>query len=443
VLILPLALCIACSKKSAGAGDRGNTDTDRSGSDSDIRPGECASSTDCVAPKICHPFALVCVDPGTTCSEQVDCLSDTYCERAVGVCLPGTTGSPCATNDNCLQSCTDGVCGCTGLAFEQQIGSAALDIYLIFDASRSMGQDCAYVHGSTPPQDSKACYATYALADYLIDVSPSVDTRLAFQFLPLSTNACSGQAYDTPLIDLTTLPVAESHNLIQEISDATFNSNQFTNIEGALRGLAAFTAANVTPGREMIGVLMTDGDPLTCEQDVPTLADILAQHYADTGLRTFIIGMTGATEANLEEIGEAGGTTPHDDWCGAIGPPCHYWNVGDGSGDALANALQGIIALAVPLPCQLDVLDLTPPDGEHLDFDNVNVNLTQGTTTTTMGEVADVGHCPSDTAAWYYDNPSAPTMIVLCPSACNLVSGVADGARVSVTVACTIYEPPM
>ena len=38
-----------------------------------------------------------------------------------------------------------------------------------------MGTDCAYVHGDTPPQDSKACYATYALSDYLIDVSPSVD----------------------------------------------------------------------------------------------------------------------------------------------------------------------------------------------------------------------------------------------------------------------------
>ena len=151
--------------------------------------------------------------------------------------------------------------------------------------------------------------------------------------------------------------------------------------------------------------------------------------------------MSGASEDNLETLGEAGGTTPHDDWCGGVTPPCHYWNVGDGSGDALASALQGIIDVAVPLPCQLDVLDLTPPDGETLDFDNVNVNLTQGDTTTTLERVADLAHCPTDRAAWYYDNPSAPIQILLCPSACTLVSGVANGARVTVTVACEEYVP--
>ena len=61
-----------------------------------------------------------------------------------------------------------------------------LDVYLILDRTGSMGEDCAYAHGSTAPVSSKACFATYALPNYLIDVSPAVDTRLAFHLMSQS-----------------------------------------------------------------------------------------------------------------------------------------------------------------------------------------------------------------------------------------------------------------
>ena len=53
----------------------------------------------------------------------------------------------------------------------------------------------------------------------------------------------------------------------------------------------------------------------------------------------------------------------------------------------------------------------------------------------------DIAHCPTDQAAWYYDNPSAPTQILLCPSACALVSDLENGARVTATIACEEYVP--
>jgi hypothetical protein len=298
-----------------------------------------------------------------------------------------------------------------------------------------MGTDCAYVAGSSPPVSSKACFATYALADYLVNVSPAVDTRLAFHVMSLS-NDCTGSSYNPPLIGQTSLPVTPDSALVQRISDENFSGGYGTRIEGALRGIVNYTANNQTPGREMIGVLITDGDATNCVTNNSTLAGIIGGHFANTGLRTFIIGMEGASEDKLEELAIAGGADPHDDFCGGVAAPCHYWNVGDASGDVLANALQAISQQAVPLPCEIDVTDLTPPEGEVLDYGRVNVTFTQGGTVTTIPQVGSAGACPSDQPAWYYDVPSAPTKIHLCENACDTVSAAGDGASLNVVAGC-------
>jgi hypothetical protein len=352
------------------------------------------------------------------------------------VCLPSSVGTPCAGPDNCNAECLNGFCGCSGVAHERQLESSPLDIYLVLDHTGSMGTDCPYVAGSSPPVSSKACFATYALADYLIGVSPAVDTSLAFNVMS-QTEDCNGDDYVDALIAQTSLPVAPNSALVQSVDAVTFSGGLGTRIEGALKGIARYTANNQTPGREMIGVLITDGDATDCETDNSTLAGIIAQHLADTGLRTFIIGMTGATEANLEELAMAGGADPHDDFCGGVPTPCHYWNVGNGSGDVLANALRAISQQAVPLPCEIDVTGLTAPVGEVLDYGRVNVTFTEGATVTTFPQVSDAGACPPALSTWYYDVPSEPTKIHLCQSACDTVSEAGDGANLNVVAGCT------
>jgi hypothetical protein len=352
------------------------------------------------------------------------------------VCLPSSVGTPCAGPDNCTGECLNGFCGCSGVAHERQLESSPLDIYLVLDRTGSMGTDCAYVAGDSPPVSSKACFATYALADYLVDVSPAVDTSLAFNVMSLS-NACDGSGYDPALIAKTSLPVASDSALVQRISDEDFSGGYGTRIEGALRGIATYTVNNQEVEREMIGVLITDGDATNCDTNNARLAGIIEDHLTATGLRTFIIGMTGANESKLEELAVAGGADPHDDFCGGVAPPCHYWNVGDGSGEVLANALQAISQQAVPLPCEIDVTGLTAPEGEVLDYGRVNVTLTQGETVTTIPQVASPGACPSDQPAWYYDVPSAPTKIHLCANACDTVSAAGDGANLNVVAGCT------
>lgn len=422
-----LALGCSCSE--------GDGDPDGGGDmDGRVIVGECDDDGDCEPTQVCHPFAQECVIPGGMCMSQAECTDGRYCED--GVCLAGTAGAPCESDANCVDMCTPaGVCGCSGLAHERMLMGGPLDIYFVFDRTGSMGEDCDYVQGDTPPVNSKACFATYAMNDYLIGVAPIVDTRLAFQFMS-QPDDCDGVPYETPLIPLTQLPVAADHAIVQAISNETFQGGLGTHIEGALRGISVFTANNQTAGREMIGVLMTDGDPQGCEEDIGALRTIIADHYAATGIRTFIIGMEGATEQNLEELAMAGGAEPHDDYCGGITPPCHYWNVGDGSGAAIADALQAIIEQSAPIPCELPVVGLTPPEGETLDYDRVNVTFTVGGTSMTIGRVEGEASCPASQPAWYYDDPDAPTAIHLCPSACTLVSGAGEGARLDVVVGC-------
>jgi hypothetical protein len=329
------------------------------------------------------------------------------------------------------------------LANEQELVGGALDIYFVFDRTASMGEDCSFVPGETPPVDSKACFATYALPDYLTNVDSTLqDIRLAFQLMSLPGEGCDGGPYSTPLVDLTQLPVATDHPIIQAISDEEFQGGYGTEIEGALNGITIFTEANRVMNREMIGVLMTDGDPNGCEGDVGNLAQIISDHLTNTGIRTFIIGMEGASGDNLEQMALAGGADPHDDFCSPDAPaPCHHWNVGDGSGDAIANALQAIVMQATPLGCEYDVRDLQPPAGEMLDYGKVNVTLSEGTVTTTIGQVGGSASCPTDQPAWYYDDPAAPTELLLCDSACTLVSGAAEGARLDIVVGCEETVP--
>lgn len=426
-LVVGLSLAAGCGESSSGSGGGvGGVGGD---------PG-CTGSAQCVTPQVCEPVTGNCFTPQVSCATQVDCTGGTYCNATEHVCLPSSVGTPCDGPDNCNGECLNGFCGCSGVAHERQLESSPLDIYLVLDRTGSMGTDCAYVAGNAPPVSSKACFATYALADYLIEVSPAVETSLAFNLMSLS-NDCSGSSYDPALIASTSLPVASDSALVQRISDENFSGGYGTRIEGALRGIANYTENHQTSGRETIGVLITDGDATNCDTNNANLAAIIADHLTSTGLRTFIIGMDGASEDRLEELAIAGGAEPHDDFCGDVTAPCHYWNVGDASGNVLASALQAISQQAVPLPCEIDVAALTAPENEELDYGKVNVTLTQGEVVTTIPQVSMAAACPTDQPAWYYDVPGSPTKIVLCDSACDTVTAAGDGAELNVVAGCT------
>jgi hypothetical protein len=227
---------------------------------------------------------------------------------------------------------------------------APVDMFIMQDRSGSMGTDCNI--GSTT--NSKWCHAINALSGYFNSTS-AAGNAAALQFFPLQnqTNAlcATGAGYNvaalpTPPPAYTTLPTSSFDALLNATNDTGGGG---TPTEAAIRGLTQFTAGNRRGGRVTIGILITDGDPNGCDENLTDLSNLLQTQYANTTLRTYVIGMTGATDANLEIIAQGGNGPLHADVvgpltgaCGTSPSPCRHWNVGDGNPQAFVAALAAI-----------------------------------------------------------------------------------------------------
>jgi hypothetical protein len=189
---------------------------------------------------------------------------------------------------------------------------------------------------------------------------------------------------------------------------------------------------------------MTDGDPNGCDENVGNLAKIVSDHLAASGVKTFIIGETGATLANLERYASSGGAAPHSDFCGNGPTPCHYWDVGDGKPAALASALASIVGQATvahPVPCTYKVP--APPAGQTLDPTLVNVSFKDGNGSANgVYKVDSKAKCDAKLGGWYYDSTAAPSEILLCEATCSAVTTAKD-ANVSVEFGCASRSGPV
>jgi hypothetical protein len=229
---------------------------------------------------------------------------------------------------------------------------APVDMYIVFDKSGSMGEPA----GNGAPGDcnigqnvnSKWCRAINALSGYL-NSAQAKDQSAALQFFSANDaeNCNTGAPYDQPAVpttSYTTLPSATFDSAINAVVPGGG-----TPMEAALRGLTKFTAANRRGGHVTIGILVTDGDPQGCNEDLDDLSDIIQEHYTATQIRTYVIGMNGATFANLEKIAQGGNAPPHaqtvgalSNACGNVPAPCRFWNVGDGDPAGFIAALSAI-----------------------------------------------------------------------------------------------------
>ena len=229
---------------------------------------------------------------------------------------------------------------------------APVDMYIVFDKSGSMGDpagngtagDCNI--GDT--KNSKWCHAINALAGYL-DSAQAKDQSAALQFFSDVDNpsCATGKPYDTPAVPTTGYTTLPSTSFNAVLNSSVPGGG--TPMEAALRGLTTFTAGNRRPGHVTIGILVTDGDPQGCEENLTKLSAILAAQNTATTIRTYVIGMTGATFANLEQLAVGGGAPTHaatvgtlTNACGDVPAPCHFWNVGDGDPAGFIQALGAI-----------------------------------------------------------------------------------------------------
>lgn len=247
---------------------------------------------------------------------------------------------------------TSGASGTSGTSGDGGSCFAPVDMYIVFDKSGSMGEpfgngapgDCNI--GET--KNSKWCKAINALSGYLN--SPAAkDQGAAIEFFSGTDNAnCnSGAPYDTPAMPATGYTTLPS-NAFDSVLNSTVPGGG-TPMEAALRGLTKFTAANRRPGHVTIGIFVTDGDPQGCATNLNTLSGIIEDHFQATKVRTYVIGMEGATFGNLEKIAVGGNAPPHaatvgtlTNACGNVPAPCRFWNVGSGDPAGFIQALAAI-----------------------------------------------------------------------------------------------------
>jgi hypothetical protein len=98
--------------------------------------------------------------------------------------------------------------------------------------------------------------------------------------------------------------------------------------------------------------------------------------------------------------------------------------------DELAN---GVVATA-SLACEYEIPMLPP--GQLFEADQVNVEFSDGVGgTLSIGWVSDAAGCGAVADGWYYDDPLAPTSIVLCPQTCDSIQGY-EAASVHVIFGC-------
>jgi hypothetical protein len=228
---------------------------------------------------------------------------------------------------------------------------APIDMYIMFDRSGSMGTDCDVGQATA----SKWCRSVNALSGYF--KSPAAANQAAaLQFFPLDSHAeplCkTGSSYNVAA-QPTGVPAYLA--LPTNAFDAVLNSTApgapvlGTPTEAAIRGLTRFSAANTRAGRVTIGVLVTDGNPNGCNDALTDLSNLLAAHYAATKVRTYVIGMEGASFDALESIAQGGGAPLHPDAVGAVADacgngagPCRHWNVANGDPAVFTAALAAI-----------------------------------------------------------------------------------------------------
>jgi hypothetical protein len=258
------------------------------------------------------------------------------------------------------------------------------------------------------------------------------DEEAGLDNYPNATAACQQVLVDmaTLLADPAPTDLHEA-NLVGAVQMSAPDQSQGTPIYAALGGALNWATAYqaLHTDQKTVVIFVTDGEANGCNTDPEDIAQLAADALATSGVTTYAIGLTGASEADMNLLAEAGGTM------------MSYF-IDDGataSADLLAalNAIRGMaLSCDFPMPTATDM-------GMAIDKEQINVTYTASATgvETTLSKVLSPADCGTS-VSWYFDNNDAPTRIFLCPAACDIVKADAD-AKLDILVGCqTIIEPP-
>lgn len=317
----------------------------------------------------------------------------------------GTCGIDCKE-----LGCSQGTCTCASST--QTASLSPLDLYIMMDQSGSMDL-------KTGTGVSRWAAIAAALKAFLND-SKSAGIGVGVQFFPLTT--CASSEYAKPEVTIADLP-GNATTVMAAI--AKHGPNGSTPTAPALDGAIQYaqTFGLTKPDHTIAVVLATDGVPTGCApyDSIAEVAKFAAAGVKSAAnVRTFVIGV-GSETAALNAIAVAGGTKA------AI--------IVDAAGNVeqqFAAALKAVQGQALACSYAIPV----PGDGKTLDLTKVNVQITLGNgKPQLLNYVASDKDCNSGTGGWHFDDPVAPTKILLCATSCALPLSVST-AKVEILLGC-------
>jgi Mg-chelatase subunit ChlD len=325
----------------------------------------------------------------------------------------------------------------------RKAGVVPVNMLVMFDRSGSMHD---VIQGSSP-QQTRWQAASTALKAFFQD-SGSAGLNVALRFFPHDQPAagchnsqCNATACSRELVAIgklleTAAPTdTQEQALIAAVNGATpaprgSNNSGGTPTFAALSGAEMWATAYQTahPGEQTVVVFVTDGQPNGCNENANQIAALAGAAKTSNNVLTYAIGISSEVdEGILDPIARAGGTTE------AI-------MIADGNAQtALLTALQGIRGEV--MGCNFTMPEARDPS-RPININKVNVNYASGGgAPTTLGSVGSATDCGPG-GGWYYDNPTTPTQISLCPATCTTVQ--ADpGAEISIVLGCERAPPPV
>ena len=307
---------------------------------------------------------------------------------------------------------------------------APVNMLVMFDRSGSMDQNNKWVD------------ATAALTSFFEDPG-AAGLRVALRFFPHDqpvagctgglNGACDTTACAQPLVPIGELTADPAPTDVQEglLINAIMSSAPgggggggggtpiYPALEGALQWASNYKAMN--PSETTVVIFVTDGQPNGCNEDINAIAALAANALTTSNVPTYAIGLQGSSTMQMDQIAMAGGTN--------MGI---FIGTGANAEQQLLDALNAIRGQT--LSCNLNMPDPADPS-MPIDPATVNLTYTNGTGMTfTLAQTVDAASC-ADKPSWYYDDPAAPTSIILCPKACDTVAND-PGAKLEILLGC-------
>lgn len=315
-----------------------------------------------------------------------------------------------------------------------------LDIYIMFDLSCSMGCAPELTGANLCCNDPNArIHPTRSAVSAFLSAPENVGINAGigyFGHMPFFETLCDANAYATAEVPIGPLP-GQAQPIIDSLNSKVPIGETPTG--PAIRGACAYTKAHKQANMDhvVVNLLVTDGVPETpttpgCYPDPNVgLQDAMAAASECTSnvpqIPTYVLGV-GQQLTNLNQIAAAGGSQT-----------AYLVEGGDVAAQVLAalNAIRG----RAQIPCEFQIPPAPP--GETLNLNRVNVEwIGPGGDPQLVYFVEDPASCDPAQGGWYYDPPTNPSRILLCPSTCTTVE-TTTGGLIDIALGCGTIRPPM